>query len=236
MATMTYLQLCQKLAERCGVSGGSSTVPTTVVNQQGEMRRIVGWINEAYTLIQELEPNWHWMRKSVSFNTIEGQPIYTQQMCGITDLSNWKLSSHDCSFRCYLTSVGVRSEVFMNFVQYDNWRDYYQYGNVRLTQGRPLYVTILPNLSLGLGLTPDSLGYTIVGDYFHEPLQLTADGDIPTMPPQFHMLIVYQAMMLYGAYESAQEIYQEGKLLFNQMMNRLRNIQLNEITWGNPLA
>ena len=233
MATMNFLQLCQKLAEKGGVSGVG---PTTVTGQQGEMRRIIGWINEAYTFIQELRPNWVWMRKSVSFATQEGQPLYTPQMCGIDDLGNWKISSNDSSFRCYITSVGVRSEVFMGHLSYDDWRDHYQYGNNRLVRGRPLYVTVAPNLSLGIGLIPDGTGYTINGDYFHEPKQLTIDADIPTLPPQFHMLIVYKAMMFYGAYEGAQEVYQEGKNQFEIMEKRMQRLQLDEIVVGNSLA
>lgn len=230
---MTYLQLAQKLVEKCGMSG---TGPTTCQNQQGELKRAVNWINEAWLNIQESREDWDWMRSSVSFSTIPQQATYTQYEAGISDLAKWLMNSSICSFRCYVTSVGVRSEIFLNFIDYITWRDTYQFGNLRLSYSRPLMITVTPDMSIGLGQIPDSADYTIVGEYFRQPTTLTLDSDVPNMPARFHMMIVYLAMKYYGEYEQDEYVRQMAEQQYEKMYQRLSLAQLPEMVAGGALA
>lgn len=223
---MTYLELANRLVQKSGISGGSLA---TVQNQTGEMGRVVSWIDEAYSAVQMIHSNWDWMRKDYSFTTTQGKSSYTPTECGVTDLGDWKKDSH----RTYISSVGVASEVFLGDLEYDKYRDTYLYGNLRNTQGRPIAIAVGPSdLSLNLGLTPDSIGYTVVGQYYHEPKHLVADTDTPSFPSKYHMIVVYRAMMYYGAYEAASEVYSEGLSAYNELVRKLNNEQLQDVTLG----
>jgi len=223
---MTYLQLANKLIQKSGVSGGAIS---TCQNQTGEPGRVVSWIDEAWMDIQEIHPNWDWMRRDVSFQTTAAQSSYTPAQCGVSDLGIWDLDT----FRTYITSVGVASETFLGKIDYGRFRDTYQYGNMRNVVGRPIAITSNPkDLSLILGLTPDSTGYTCVGQYYQEPQHLTADSDTPAFPSKYHMMVVYRAMMMYGSYEAANEVYQEGKFNYDIMARRLNNEQLQDVSVG----
>lgn len=227
---MTNLQLCNKLIQKCAISGGSIA---TIANQTGEMARVIAWIDEAYQAIQRIHSNWDWMRRDVSFTTTAGKSKYTPAECGASDVATWKMDS----FRTYITSVGVASEVFLGELEYDRYRDTYLYGNMRNTTGRPIAIAVTPgDLSLNLGLTPDSIGYTVVGQYFHEPLTFTADGDVPTFPSKYHMIIVYRAMMYYGSYEAAGDVYNEGLNAYNELVRKLNNEQLQDVTLGSAFV
>lgn len=227
---MTYLQLCNRMRQKSGISGGDLA---TCQNQTGEMGRVVSWIDEAYSAVQMIHENWDWMRKTVSFTTTDGKSSYTPAECGVNDLGVWKQDS----FRTYITTTGVASEVFLSTLPYDNYRDTYLYGNMRNTKGRPISVAVGPSdLSLNLGLTPDSVGYTVVGEYFHEPKHLVNDADTPSFPSKYHMIVVYRAMMYYGMYEAATEVYQEGLSAYNELVRKLNNDQLQDVTLGNALA
>ena len=230
---MNYLALAQKLVEKCGISGAG---PVTTVGQAGELKRVTGWINEAWSSIQQVRPDWEWMRASASFQTVAGQSTYTPAQCGVTDLAEWIMNSRDCTFRYYLASVGVRSEIDLSYTPYDAWRDQYQKGSMRLAQSRPMAITITPGQSIGLGMTPDSADYTIVGDYFREPSAMVADTDIPAMPARFHMLIVYQAMQYYAQYEADEYTRQTSEREYSKMMGRMTIAQLPEVTIGGSLA
>lgn len=229
MASMTYLQLCNKLIEKCGITGGSLA---SVTGQTGEAARVVGWVNEAYVNIQEVHSTWSFLRRNVSFTTTDGKGSYTPAECGVTDLADWKMDS----FRRYITSVGVRSEVFLGEIPYDQYRNTYLYGNLRLTTGDPISISVGPDLSLNLGLIPGSVGYTVVGEYFREPYDLVNASDTPVFPARYHMLVVYRAMMMYGMYEAAQEVYAEGLALYNSMIRRLSRDQLEDVILGAALA
>jgi hypothetical protein len=50
------------------------------------------------------------------------------------------------------------------------------------------------------------------------------------------MAIVYRAMMSYGAYEAAAEVYQRGEAEFNRMIRRVLADRLPEISAGSALA
>lgn len=230
---MTYLQLAQKLVEKCGMSGSG---PVTCQNQIGEMRRAVNWINEAWLNIQLSRDDWSWMRGSVSFQTVPQQATYTQAECGIDDLATWLMNTSICTFRCYLTDVGTRSEIFLNFIDYISWRDTYQFGALRTSYSRPLMITTTPDFSIGLGQIPDSANYTIVGEYVKQPNTLVNDSDVPTLPPRFHMMIVYLAMRYYGEYEQDDYVRQTADTEYIRMYNRLSIAQLPELVGGGALA
>jgi len=230
---MNFLALAQKLVEKCGISG---TGPTTVANQTGELKRAVNWINEAWLNIQQSREDWDWMRGSVSFQTVPNQATYTQQQCGITDLAEWLMNSSICTFRTYDTNVGVGSEIFLSYIDWNTYRDVYLYGNMRQSYARPLSITIAPDMSIGLGQVPDSSNYTVVGDYFKEPSLMVNDTDIPGLPTRFHMLIVYQAMIYYGEYEQDDYVRTTAQEEFNKMLSRMVVAQLPEVTMGAALA
>jgi hypothetical protein len=78
---MNYLQLCQRVAQEAGIVG---TFPTTTTGQTGELKRIVDWVAEAYTNLQN-ETNWRWLRKRAVFNTVANQREYAYT--DVTDIS-----------------------------------------------------------------------------------------------------------------------------------------------------
>jgi hypothetical protein len=196
--------------------------------------RLVGWINSAWIEIQKKHHDWSFLLVSpgVSFATVAGQTLYTPTQTGIVAdaLGMWKRDT----FRNYLTSTGVASEIYMNYLPYDEWRDLYQYGALRTTNVRPQVMTIAPNFSIGLQ-TPLA-GYTVTGDYYAEPTAFAADDDVPSLPSQHIMIIVYRAMMSYGAFESAPEVYQRGQVEYQNYMAQMEKLRMPEILSAGSLA
>lgn len=130
--------------------------------------------------------------------------------------------------------IGFLSEVNMEYLEYDYWRDAYMLGALRETRTRPLIVTISPNKSIGLGPFP-IVGYTIVGDYYSKPVILANDGDIPALPDKFHLAIVYAAMKAYGQYEAAPDVLARAGE-FDTWIRRIHADQALEIGSGGALA
>lgn len=225
---MNFLQLVQRTRSECGVSGSQ---PISVANQVAEIARLVAWVNTAWVDIQSERQDWDFLRSPVTFQTVLAKPTYTPIECGITDFGMWARDS----FRNYETAAGTNSEVFMEYIDYELWRNTYQFSTLRASYSRPLQITITPNKSLGLGQVPLA-GYTVVGEYFRQPTELVLDTDIPSIPTQFHMAIVYKAMMHYGAYEAASEVYQRGEVEYKKIMKRLLSSQMPEIVFCGALS
>jgi hypothetical protein len=220
----TYLELVNKLKDK---TGSKAADLTTAIGLTGEGRMLAGFINDAWMDIQGQHPDWGWMRTSTSFVTINGQATYTPTEAGTTNFGMWDRYS----FRNYLTATGTAAEVFMTYMPYEKWRNIYQFSSNRTSYSQPYDITITPAKSLGLGPVP-LVGYTVTGDYFTCPTEMTLDADIPSLPVHYHMAIVYRAMMFYAAEEAASEIYTHGTKEFNRMMSRIEADYLPEIELG----
>lgn len=233
---MNFLQLCQRVTQKCGISG-ASTLPSTTVAQVGELKRIVDWVNEAWVDIQNLQQGWDWMRSEFSFNTVANQQPYlpavatdTVTAAPIAAFSNWRLES----VRSYETALGVTNEQFMVYWPYDRFRNFYMYQ--QQPPGRPLIFTVRPrDKALLLGNTPDGI-YTVRGEYQKDATEMAADIDVPSIPTEYHMLIVYGAMMKYAMFESAPEVYAGAEKDYKTMMFKLTVNQTGPLEFGLPLA
>lgn len=232
---MNRLQIAQELRRKVGAPG---TGPTSTANQTGEMLDIVKWADEAWHLIQTLEDDWLWMKRDFTFNTTAGKGFYlpsaTAGETGVADWSRWDFDEDFWSV--WLTSAGQAREQFLVDWSHKDFRQTYLFGAQATLQGHPQVIAIRDrDRALLLGPLPDTV-YTVRGRYVVVPQVLAADGDIPAMPERFHMAIVYRAMMLYGAYEAAQEVYSEGEREFSRMLAALKLDQLDRPTHGEPLA
>lgn len=224
-----FLELCQKLRQEAGISG---TGPTSVLNQSGEMKRIVDWIARAYEDVQNAEGQWNFLRRDFTFPTIQGVQAYTADSVGLPEHESWL----DQSFRVYLTEMGYDDEVWIKYWPWESFRDAYIRSGNRDTVGRPIAWTIRPeDQAVMLWPLPD-LDYTIVGEYMRRPAVMAASVDVPLFPRQFHDVLMWRALMWYGNYESAPELYATGRGEFERMMNRLRRDQLPQITLGGSIV
>ncbi len=226
---MNYLQLVNRARTECGVSGGDLV---TISGQTGEAARFTGWINSAYVDIQSSKEDWEWMRSDVTFNLVAEQYSYTPTEAGIgTTFANWKRNS----FRCSTSGNNYGDEQLLNFIDWTTFRDLYQYSNMRTTYSRPVVLSVKPNKDLAFGPSPDQ-AYVIDAEYYKKPVEFSSDSDEPALPDRFHMLIVYRAMMFYGGFEAAPEVYQRGEFEFKRLMDRLTLDQLPTTVSGPPLA
>lgn len=237
---MNFLQLAQRTASECGISGTLSTT----ANQTGSLGRIVSWVGDAWNDLQTNHDDWIWMRSSrllgagVSFVTVSGQASYPLGTgvgtVGITD-DNFDKWVPD-SFRCYTTTVGIQDEVYLDLISFDAWRDGYMYGAQQTVKTRPYVVAIGPNQSVCIGPPSNGL-YTVTGDYYVGANVMVNDTDLPTgLPSRFHNAIVFGAMLKYSGYESAPEVAARATREYASTMNQLENLRLPQMTFGGPIA
>ena len=226
---MTFLELCKRVRQECGVAGDG---PITTVNQTREMKRIVDWTSQAWVDIQNARADWEFMRSSVTFNTMAGQQIYAPGVdIPITDFKKWRNES----FRQYLQSAGVATEIILGqYLSFSEFRDFYMLGSRRLVTGRPLYITITPDRHLAFGFTPNDT-YVTTGEYYRKAQVLAADTDVPQMPEDYHMLIVYGAMKKYGMFEVANEQTAAASDGYTTLYNRLETEYAPAMEWGGSL-
>lgn len=237
---MNYLELAMQTRQECDASG---TGPAAVTNQAGESKRIVDWVKDAWTEIQNRHQNWRWMRSRFTLNTVAGDDTYaytdatdSKTAAAIARFNRWWWQNEDGMqmVRIYKSSEGVATERRLIAVpSYSYFKYIYRIGTQN--NGVPAHVSVDEDDNLVIGPKPDGV-YVVSGEFQRGPQILAANADIPDCPTKYHLLIVYHAMMKYGGFEAAQEVFSRARALAEPMMRDLEATQLPEITLAEPLA
>jgi hypothetical protein len=246
---MNFLTLVNRTISECG----SALAPLSTLARPaaGETTRMINWVIDAWTEIQLEQYEWDWQRIWLQFPTVTNQQQYTPTYIFAnatvyegtaslpvgTSLAAFGLQQWvRKSFRIFPTVQGVLSEQIGNFMPWDDFRNIYIYANQLQNYTRPVIVSVGPDKSLWFGPIPDSTGYTITCEAWLAPQMLAVDTDVPLMPPQYHMAIVYKAMMKYARYESAPEVAAGADEELDRMMNKIYIDQLPVMGSGPPIA
>lgn len=222
---MTYLELCQRLRQEAGLSG---TGPASVLSQTGEMKRIVDWVASAYEDIQNLHATWRFLRTDFSFSTIASTQDYLPTSVSLSDFGSWIKND----IRIYSS---VADEDSLEYCPWEIFRQAYYFGSNRTQTGRPTVITVKPNNALALWQIPNDV-YTVNGEYYKTAQSMTANADSPLIPTRFQMIIVWKGLMHYGAYAGADEKYAHGSNEYKKLLALLEYDQLEDFTFGEPLA
>lgn len=223
----TFLQLCHLTREKCGISGSG---PSNVTGQSAEMTRIINWVQEAWIDIQNRSRDWDWMRAEFCLTTEQYRQDYQPSSASLSDFSRW----HGETLRAYKDSYGVADQQWLVEWDYMSFRNTYMYATQ--TPGRPTVFAVRPrDKALLFGSIPDDV-YEIRGEYQKAARPFLTSTDIPSLPEEFHMLIVYGAMKKYAFYENAPEVAAFADGSYNTMLNQLLMNQTPSFSLGCPLA
>lgn len=224
---MTFLQICRRLARACGMTN-SSTIPATVTGQSGNLADCVDWAADAYNELQVSGGDWRWMRSRFTVNTVASTETYAATSCTdsrlsatISRFSHWLITDRYNPPKAYLTSGSIGSQYHLQFIDWDTFCALYKIGII--SEGSPVHISIDPQDNIVLGPTPNDV-YTITGEYQMSAQNLAEDDDEPEMPADFHMLIVYEAMVKYAGDQLSEEAMgramREGGRLKSQLLIR----------------
>ncbi len=204
---MNFLELAQETRRLSGVGG---TGPQNVASATGIELKLVNYVSNAWIDIQAHPKNWKWMWRDYEVLRDPGpgsDPLQT-----ILNTTEYQLTGVDKirvgTLRSYQTSLGIDDRQRMVWVPWRQFRN--QTGIVNEQANRPIRVSRKPTGELILWPKPDAI-YSIEFEHFKKPQILAANEDVPEMPEEFHMLIVYEALKRFGKAENAEEIMALGE-------------------------
>lgn len=184
--------------------------PSSVTGQVGRAADLVAWYAEAYNDIQrDRDGKWKWLRRDFTLNTVVDDPWYLYSDCtdvlaaaAISRFRAWDLDERQLPF-IYLVSDGESTETELQIAEWSEFRRRYIRGTH--TSAYPCYVSVDPANDLYLGPTPNDI-YRVSGTYWRGNQSLEVDADTPEMPADYHMLIVYRALLKYAYNVAAPEV------------------------------
>lgn len=245
MASMTYLALCQ-YAHRLLRSGNAQpgTQPGAIPLAAGldqVVYDIVDIVPRAWEWVQNEHPSWNFMRKEGNYTLSSGLRTYalTALQTSIPDyygfIPFWSTMNtpyflmYDSGF----SPINQRSDYIFPFIEYGEWRGFYD-RTPRPTAAQPNRITEWPNKTLELDPTPQNAPsgspWAIKFDYRTVNQILTASGDIPNLPPEFHELISWVAVrMICETRMDTGPLYQSSNNEIQKYMDRLKARYLPQI-------
>lgn len=233
----TFLELCQDARIECEIAGSG---PATVLGQSGQLARVIMYVKDAWTEVQNSKETWRWMRHGFTLNTTAADGKYAPSDCvddettqNISRFRSWRLHDPEDPPRIYLTSSGISAQFWMTYFTYHQWRQVYEIA--QQVDAQPAHIAVDPLNNIRFGPAPDA-DYTLKGDYYLSAQILAADDDTPEMPTQFHKLIVYGAMVKWGYYMSDDALIRRATIDYKRMKGDLEQDQLPMMGYGPPLA
>lgn len=182
----TLIELTQRLAQEAAVNG---VAPTTTVGQSGENKRLVDWIIDAWREIQGVQ-RWSFLWEQVDITMLNATNVLatTIPVARWDKENTWVLpASSDNANRCL---------DYMEYREFSN--TYRRLGNT----GAITAWSIRPDNALVVN-APASGNTAINVQRWRNPQMLVNDSDVPLIPADLTMLIVYTALKKYAGYDEA---------------------------------
>jgi len=237
---LNLLTIVQSLHHEAKLAGSA---PAAVTGQTGRAADLVRWAIEAYNDIQrDRDGKWNWLRGDWYVDTVASTASYAYTdvndavtAAAITRFRAWDLDEREPPL-IYLSSAGQATERELAVYEFREFR--YQYIRATHTAAYPGAITVKVDNTLHLGPTPDAV-YRVTGTYWKDTQELALDADIPEMPANFHMAIVYRALVKYGFDSVSPEVLSraevDGKSIWESLVNNQGYSKFSLSTNG-PLA
>ncbi len=237
---MNLLAIVQSLHHEAKLAGDP---PSGVSGQTGRAADLVRWAIEAYNDIQrQRDGKWTWLRGDWYFDSVADTASYassvvydTDDVAFISRFRAWDLDERETPL-IFLSSDGQATQ---RDLLVKKWRDFrYLYVRATHTATYPGAIAVKVDNKLFLGPTPDAV-YRVTGTYWKSNQTLAVDADIPEMPADYHMAIVYRAIVKYGYNSVSPEILaraeMDGKPIYDALANNQAYSRFS-LSVGPPLA
>lgn len=201
---MNYTQIVGRAKRESGRTGPP---PAGIATAVAEDRRIYDWVADAWRDLQTEGVPWRFMRRTATAPLIVGQSGYTNVQLGIEPVGHWLPEGQDY-FPTVFEATNPLAEWPLRWASYDSFRRHFLVGGH--SPATPQFWSVAPDGGLLIGPTPDK-AYTLRADYQRATTELTADIDTPDLPVDYHMVLVWMAVMQIAGLDAAPEVFIRGQ-------------------------
>ena len=197
---MNFLELAQRTRREIGASGDG---PANVAGQTGYSAKIVAWVQDAYREVQASPALQNCLWGMATLVLVPGVASYTlpapfaRMVAGGVYLHQGatKLCLDEMPWRVYRDVPGT-------------------------VNGAPISYAMSPNNELWLYPTPQAAD-TLEYEYERTPDVMADNVSLPIIPVEYHMAIVWRAVMYSAAHDENQALFQTAQANYRQIMNKL---------------
>lgn len=209
----TFLQLCQRVRSESGISGDG---PSNVAGQTGMYAKIVNWVKQAHEDIQLAEHQWRFDWSQLTQTLVGSQQEYNPVDWGVS----MRQIRRDNPY-AYRTAYGSNSRTWLSYIDWGS----FVHLNTSSAVGIPTYFAEAPDRHIHFYPIPTD-GLTLVLEYYKRPEVLVNNTDIPRMPEEYQMAIVWKAVMYCCAEIEDVARFQAADRAFKEVMMKMRVTEL----------
>lgn len=227
MAQMTFLDIVKRAYRESGLQNNG---PQAVTGQVGRNNDFVNWVLAAHEEIQLREDFWTWDWATISVPLTVDEDTYdpTAAPFGITGgVKHWL---RDGCY-CYPTANGVNARTILSFLEWERFR----FINIPVVPGQQVVFTERPDGKLVYYPRPN-VAMTAVHEYYRKPEVLVDPTDVPRMPADLHMAIVWKAVMYYADFNKDWSLLESAEEHYDKLMDPATSRYAPSWTMGGPLA
>ena len=247
---MTFLELVQALNREIDWSEAD---PITVRNLSGNPASLPRWVSQSYVELQNRQ-DWRWLRHEWSLDLLpsgaDGSAIDRgdagfQGRYAFGDVTDLATGQPISRFRRWVRDQespvrvrpvsGPRNVVDGDMIWLP-WDDYRYLSQNYEPAATPGYLSVDPQDRLCFMPEPNEAGHRASGEYIRGSQVLVDDADVPEMPTDYHMLIVYLALRRFAFSRAATEALAEAEEFISLTMADLLRMQTPTLDVGPALA
>lgn len=187
----SFLQLCQDYRADVGIPGNG---PATVVNQTGELYRVVKDIRDADLDIRRRWQDWDFNWAVFNTFTVKGTRF-------LKDPKPFDIGAYDT--RSAWLYPETKQAAHLAYWPHEEFRHTLP-GEVQPAQ-QPSRFSIRPDKVIMTNRITD-FDYPFQISYWKKAVPMTADATVSPIPEEFHRIIVVRAKIMYAEREDAPEI------------------------------
>lgn len=203
-------------------TGRSTTPPGTVASTNPHHLRLFDAINDEWMNIQrETAREWKWMRNTVDVTLTPDIGRYQAADFGLTTFGRWREQGRHYAPRCFSPGT-TTGPIYLECMDADAFKTLYIDTDVG--SSAPVVWAVDTDQALMLAPAP-ALAYTLRIDFLSAPVELTEDADTPGMPTEFHMLLVWRALISMGTADAAPEVIERAAKQAQALRFQLLNDQ-----------
>lgn len=194
----------------------STAAPSSVTGASDRHARLFNALADKWRDLQT-ERDWRWMRGLLDSALTVGQQTYTASDLGAERFRRWRPEDSSYWPFCYID--GSPNTLWsLDYWGLDQFRHHFIFRNLGRTT--PIAWTWDEANTLMVGPAP-ALAYKIRIAYWKEPTELVADEDEPDMPSEFHLLLVWEALIDIAMVDAAPEILARAQRNRDALKSRL---------------
>lgn len=221
MPVSTYLEICQSVVRRAGISGGTSAKPATVLNQVGEMALIVDLVAEASREVETTWNDWQFMRVEVDFAIAADTQFFDPA------------SVHSDVERLNPNTFTVRNATERKEVRCRHYEDFVTQRVLARDDGTALPSEVSIDRQGRVHFIPVcTREFVFRAECVLGPKTLAADSDTPLIPAGYRDVVLYKALMMYYEHADMFEARAGAEVRFAEWMERLEDKYLPDNQGG----